>query len=38
MSAVSSMDVRSSVGFFYPRLFPIHDVNPTEKGLPHQIR
>ncbi len=38
MSAVSSMDVSSTVGFFYPRLFPIHDVNPTEKGLPHQVR
>ncbi len=38
MSAVSSMDVKSSVAFFYPRLFPVHDVNPTEKGLPGQIR
>lgn len=38
MSAVSSMDVNSSVAFFYPRLFPIHDASPSETGLPVQIR
>jgi len=38
MSAVSSMDVTSTVGFFYPRLFPVHDLNPSESGLPDQIR
>ena len=38
MSAVSSMDVNSSVVFFYPRLFPIHDVNPSETGVPDPIR
>ena len=30
MSAVSSMDVATSVAFFYPRLFPIHDLNDDE--------
>ena len=38
MSAVSSMDVNSSSVYFYPRLFPIHDLNTTEEGLPEQIR
>ena len=30
MSAVSSMDVATSVAFFYPRLFPIHDLQSDE--------
>ncbi len=38
MSAVSSMDVSSSSVFFYPRLFPLHDLNTAEEGLPIQIR
>ena len=38
MSAVSSMDVNSSSVYFYPRLFPIHDLNTSEEGLPEQIR
>jgi hypothetical protein len=27
-----------SVAFFYPRLIPIHDVNPDENGVPRAIR
>ena len=38
MSTVSSMDVNSSSVYFYPRLFPIHDLNTSEEGLPDQIR
>merc|ERR1712168_122929 len=38
MSAVSSMDVASSVVYFYPRLIPLHDVNPDESNIPQQIR
>lgn len=38
MSAVSSMDVSSSVVYFYPRLIPLHDVNPQETHIPTQIR
>ena len=30
MSAVSSMDVGTSVTFFYPRLFPIHNLQDNE--------
>ena len=30
MSAVSSMDLATSVAFFYPRLFPIHDLKDGE--------
>jgi protein transport protein SEC24 len=38
MSCVSSMDVESSVAYFYPRLLPLHDVNPEEDHVPQQIR
>merc|ERR1712168_28203 len=38
MSSVSSMDVASSVVYFYPRLIPLHDVNPDESNIPQQIR
>jgi len=38
MSSVSSMDVNSSVTYFYPRLIPLHDVNPDESNIPQQIR
>ena len=30
MSAVSSMDVDTTVAFFYPRLFPIHNLHGEE--------
>merc|ERR1711931_590958 len=33
MSTVSSMDVNSSVTYFYPRLIPLHDVNPDESNI-----
>merc|ERR1719210_1189250 len=36
MSAVSSMDVGTSVAFFYPRLFPIHDLVDDE--MPRPVR
>merc|ERR1711971_1153690 len=36
MSAVSSMDVATSVAFFYPRLFPIHDLVDDE--IPRAVR
>merc|ERR1719385_432757 len=38
MSTVSSMDVASSLVYFYPRLIPLHTVNPEETGVPEQIR
>ncbi|CAB4058043.1 SEC24 [Lepeophtheirus salmonis] len=38
MSIVCSMDVKSSVSFFYPSLIPIHDVDPTESHIPKIIR
>lgn len=38
MSAVSSMDVESSVAYFYPRLIPLHDVIAEETEIPTQIR
>merc|ERR1719391_1422014 len=38
MSAVSSMDVSTSVVYFYPRLIPLHDVIPEMTDIPTQIR
>ena len=38
MSCVSSMDVASSVVYFYPKLLAIHSLNPEETGVPEQIR
>jgi len=38
MSCVSSMDVSSSVVYFYPRLIPLHNTSAEEKGVPDQIR
>ena len=32
------MDVASSLVYFYPRLIPLHTVNPEETGVPEQIR
>lgn len=34
MSAVSSMDVDTTVAFFYPRLFPIHNLHGDEMPKP----
>jgi len=38
MSVLSSMDVPSSLVYFYPRLLPLHTVNPEDSGVPEQIR
>ena len=38
MSCVSSMDVSSSVVYFYPRLIPLHNTSSQEQGVPDQIR
>merc|ERR1711963_808337 len=38
MSCVSSMDVSSSLVYFYPRLLALHILNPEETGIPDQIR
>ncbi len=38
MMTVSSMDVQSSLVYFYPRLIPLHDVSTEETGVPDQIR
>jgi len=38
MATVSSMDVSSSLVYFYPRLLPLHTVSPEETGVPEQIR
>jgi len=38
MVSVGSMDVKSTVAYFYPRLIPIHDASHEEVGLPGQIR
>ncbi|EDO41706.1 predicted protein [Nematostella vectensis] len=38
MRRVISMDQNASVPYFYPRLFPVHDVDVEATGLPEQIR
>ena len=38
MSCVNSMDVTSSVVYFYPRLIPLHNTSDQEQGVPDQIR
>merc|ERR1711953_130401 len=38
MSCVSSMDVASSVVYFYPKLLALHNLNPDETTVPEQIR
>lgn len=32
------MDIRSTAVYFYPKLYPVHDLNTSEQGLPDQIR
>ena len=34
----SSMDVSSSLVYFYPRVFALHTLNPEEDGIPEQMR
>lgn len=38
MQFVSIMDLSTSVFYFYPRLIPIHDVNPNDDDIPAPIR
>lgn len=38
MQFVLSMDLPMSVFYFYPRLIPIHDVNPNDDDIPAPIR
>lgn len=38
MQFVLTMDLPMSVVFFYPRLIPIHDVDPNGTGVPAQVR
>lgn len=38
MQFVQIMDLPTSVFYFYPRLIPIHDVNPNEDDIPAPIR
>ena len=40
MHSLGSMDVSSTVAYFYPRLMPLHDLNPEEEKatLPHPLR
>lgn len=38
MQFVLNMDLPTSVSYFYPRLIPIHDVDPSGTGIPAQVR
>lgn len=38
MQFVQIMDLSMSVFYFYPRLIPIHDVDPNKKGIPAPVR
>ncbi|XP_022110679.1 protein transport protein Sec24C-like isoform X2 [Acanthaster planci] len=38
MDTVRSMDVRSTAVYFYPRLIPLHDLNPNSSGIQTAIR
>ena len=38
MQMVSTMDLNTSVTYFYPRLIPIHDIEPNENDIPYPIR
>lgn len=38
MHFVAVMDLPMSVGYFYPRLIPIHDVNANDDNIPAPIR
>jgi protein transport protein SEC24 len=38
MYFVCTMDLPTSVIFFYPRLIPIHNVNPDDEDIPAAIR
>jgi len=38
MHLVSSLDVKSSLPFFYPRLLPLHNIDLNSDSLPHPVR
>ncbi|XP_059615793.1 protein transport protein Sec24C [Phlebotomus argentipes] len=38
MQMVSAMDLPTSVAYFYPRLIPLHDVDPNGDDLPESMR
>jgi hypothetical protein len=38
MSVVTTMDIPSSVVYFYPRLLPLQDLEPGSEELPAAIR
>lgn len=38
MEAVNIMDIPSSVVYFYPRLIPVHDIDPTSNDIPQPVR
>lgn len=38
MQAVATMPISISVAYTYPRLFPLHDVDPQDTELPPMLR
>ncbi|XP_063979961.1 protein transport protein Sec24C [Diachasmimorpha longicaudata] len=38
MMAVATMPLYTSVNYFYPRLLPLHDIDPQANELPQQLR
>lgn len=38
MQAVATMPLYTSVIYFYPRLLPLHDIDPQGADLPQQLR
>ncbi|XP_015606449.1 protein transport protein Sec24C isoform X2 [Cephus cinctus] len=38
MQAVATMPIHTSVAYFYPRLIPLHDIDPQGTDLPQMLR
>lgn len=38
MQAVATMPIFISIAYIYPRLFPLHDVDPQDTELPPMLR
>lgn len=38
MQAVATMDIPTSVAYFYPRLIPLHDLDPQSNEFPQMVR
>lgn len=38
MQFVLTMDLPTAVSYIYPRLIPLHDVDPNETDVPLQVR